>query len=46
MLDAYYVWIRPEHINQSTDNQDKFFVNSNGNRISSVTNDLHRLHEQ
>lgn len=46
MLDAYFQKIRPGCLQDSVDDQGRFFLSKQGLPVGNVTSDLRRLHEQ
>ncbi|XP_067272555.1 uncharacterized protein [Pseudorasbora parva] len=46
MLDTYFQKIRPGCLQDSVDDQGRFFLSKQGLPVGNVTNDLRRLHEQ
>lgn len=46
MLDAYYMWIRPDYIRPGQDNEDRLFLSTAGTKVRSAGNDVTRLHTQ
>ncbi|KAA0712514.1 N-lysine methyltransferase KMT5A [Triplophysa tibetana] len=46
MLETYFTKIRPECLQESVDDQGRFFLSKQGLPVVNVTSDLRRLHEQ
>ncbi|XP_070409748.1 uncharacterized protein [Nothobranchius furzeri] len=46
MLEAFYLYIRPDTLTSDGDDNGRFFISSTGTPLRSATNDLSRLHAQ
>lgn len=44
MLEAYFLYVRPDNVQEGVDDGGKFFIGHRGRPVSRTTNDLGRLH--